>query len=86
MQLPEAWFVPCLRWALSGSLPSWRSGVDGACAKQPFYCPISHLPEGEHVWSCFQAVETTRQAAGPTQLEAAETLLGPMGSRGLDEN
>ena len=47
---------------------------------------ISLLREGEHVWSWFQAAETTSQAAVPTEPEAAQTLLGPMGSRGLGEN
>ena len=58
----------------------------GACAYQGFYCPISLITEVEHIASKFQAVETTRQAAGPTELEAAETILGPMGNRGLGEN
>ena len=44
------------------------------------------LPEGEHVWCWSQATETTNQAAGPTQPEAAQTLLGPRGSPGLGEN
>ena len=47
---------------------------------------ISLLCEGEHVWSGFNAEETTRHAAGPTEPEAAQTLLDPMGSLGLDEN
>ena len=37
------------------------------------------------MWICFQSAETTRQAAGPTEPESAQTLLGPMGSRGLGE-
>ena len=52
--------------------------VDVACANKAFSCQISLLPEGEHVWSWFQAAETTRQAAGLTEPEAAQTLLGPM--------
>ena len=42
--------------------------------------------EGEHVWGWFRAAETTSQAAVPTEAEAAQTLLGPMGSLGLGEN
>ena len=38
------------------------------------------------MWSWFQAAETTTQAAVPTEPEAAQTLLGPMGSLGLGEN
>ena len=47
---------------------------------------ISLLLEGEHVWSWFPAAETTSQAAVPTEPEAAQSLLGPMGSLGLGEN
>jgi hypothetical protein len=42
--------------------------------------------EGEGVWSWFPAAETTSQAAVPTETEAAQTLLGLMGSLGLGEN
>ena len=49
-------------------------------------CEISLLREGEHVWSWFQAAETTSQAAVPTEPEAAQTLLGPMGTLGQGEN
>ena len=41
--------------------------------------------EGEGVWSWFPAAETTSQAAVPTEPEAAQTFLGPMGSLGLGE-
>ena len=47
---------------------------------------ISLLREGEDAWSGFPAAETTSQAAVPTEPEAGQTLLGPMGSRGLGEN
>ena len=47
---------------------------------------ISLLREGEDVWSWFPAAETTSQAAVPTEPEAVQTFLGPMGSRGLGEN
>ena len=60
--------------------------VAGACANQAFSCRISLLPEGEHFWSWFQAAETTRQTAGITEPEEAQTLLGPMWNRGLGEN
>ena len=63
-----------------------KGGLLRASANQAFSCPITLLPEGEHVWSWFQAAETTHQAAGPTQPEAAQTIVGPMGSRGLGEN
>ena len=47
---------------------------------------ISLLREGEDVWICFQAAETTSEAAVPMEPEAAQTLLGPMESQGLGEN
>ena len=48
-------------------------------AKSAFSC------EGEDACSWFQALETTSQAAVPLEPEAAQTLLGPMGSLGLAE-
>ena len=60
--------------------------VAGACANQAFSCHISLLSKGEHVWSWFQAAETTRQTAWITEPEEAQTLLGPMWNRGLGEN
>ena len=49
-------------------------------------CHISLLRQGEHVLSWFQAADTTSPAAVPTEPEAAQPLLGPMGSLGLGEN
>ena len=61
-------------------------GVVRARANRASSCQISLLPEGEDVWSWFQAAETPSQTAVPTEPEAAQTLLGPMGSLGLREN
>ena len=61
-------------WVAMASAPRASSGQ------------ISLLHEGEDVWSWFQAAETISQAAVPTEPEAAQTLLGPMGSIGLGEN
>ena len=47
---------------------------------------ISLLREGEDIWRWFRAAETTSQAAVPMEPEAAQTIHGPMGSRGLGEN
>ena len=68
--------------------PSLAGGIwgVGASAHKAFSGPIRLLPEVEHVWSWFPAEETTSQAAVPTEPEAAQTLLGPMGSLGLGEN
>ena len=60
--------------------------VAGAYANKAFSCPISLLPEGELVWSWFQAHETTSQAAVPTEPEAAQKVLGPSGAEGYVRN
>ena len=57
-----------------------------ASANRASSVQISHLREGEDIWSCIKAAETTSQAAEPTEPEAALILLGPMGSLGLGEN
>ena len=44
------------------------------------------LGKEEDVRSWFPAAETTSQAAVPTEPEAAQTLLGPMGTLGQGEN
>ena len=61
-------------------------GVARARANRPSTFQNSLLHKGEDVRSWFQAVETTSQAAVPTEPEAAQSLLGPMGSLGLGEN
>ena len=38
------------------------------------------------MWIWFQPPENTSQAAVPTEPEAVQSLLGPMGSLGLGEN
>ena len=49
-------------------------------------CQVSLLRDGEHVWSWFQAADTTSQAAVTTETEAAQLHLGPLGSIELGEN
>ena len=61
-------------------------GVARAGARRVSSGKVSLLREGEDVWSWIKAAETTSQAAVPTEPEAAQTLLGPMGSIVLDEN
>ena len=61
-------------------------GVARASENRASSVQISHLREGEDVWSWFPAAETTSQAAVPTEPEAAQNLLGLMGSIGLREN
>ena len=61
-------------------------GVDRASVHRAYSGQISLLREGEDVWNSFPATETTSQAAVPTEPEAAQTLLGPMGSLELGEN
>jgi len=60
--------------------------VAGASANRAASCQISLLRQGEHVSSWFQPAETTSQAAAPREPEAAQTLLGPMGSIELGDN
>ena len=74
-ELGPRWGPPEL--ALGGLLGPVHTGLLGQ---------INLLREGEDVWSWFPAAETTSQAAVPTEPEAAQTLLGPLGSRGLGEN
>ena len=61
-------------------------GVARASAHRASSGQITLLREGEDFWSWFSAAETTRQAAVLKEPEAAQTLLGPMGRRGLGEN
>ena len=61
-------------------------GVVRARANRASSCQISLLHEAEDVWSWFQAADTTSQAAVSTEPEAAQGLLGPMGSLVLGEN
>ena len=60
-------------------------GVVRARANRASSCQISLLREAEDVWSWFQAADTTSQTAVPTEPEAAQSLLGPMGRLGLGE-
>ena len=60
-------------------------GVARASAHRASSSQISLLREGEDVWSWFTAAETTSQAAVPTEPEAVQSLLGPMGSLVLGE-
>ena len=61
-------------------------GVVRARVNRAFACQIILLREGEDVWNGFQSTETTSQVAVPKEPEAAQSLLGPMGSLGLWEN
>ena len=78
--------MPFRSLALGGSLPSWlRVGCLGQCT-QGFFRQNQHSLQKRRRLELVQAAETTRQAAVPTEPEAAQILLGPMGSRGLGEN
>ena len=82
-QLPEASFVPFLRWAhLDPSLAGEGLGA-GASAHKAFSGPIRLLPEGEHVWRWFPAPVTLGQAPVHREHGAAQTLLGRRASTGL---
>ena len=77
MQLPEASFVPFLRWALGGSLPTWRKRGAVARAHKAFSGPIRLLPKGEHIWSWFPALAMTCKAPVHREQEATQNLLVP---------
>ena len=85
MQLPEASFVPFLRWALVG--PSIACGMwfAGGSVHKAFSRPIRLLPEVSHVWSRFRAPSTTSKAPVHREQEAAQTLLDLMASTDLGE-
>ena len=87
MQLLQASFVPFQSYTIGGpTLALGYRWVDRAMAHWAYSSQIILLCQGEDTWSWFPAAETTSQAAVPTEPEAAQTLLGPMGSRGLGEN
>ena len=85
MQLPEASFVPFMRWALAASLHSWRKWGGGASAQKDFSGPIGLLTEVKHVWSWFPSLAMTCKAPVHTEQEEAQTILVPMASNGLGE-
>ena len=60
--------------------------VAGACANKAFSGQISLVPAGENVSNVFMAAETSRYAPRPKEPEAAQTILGTMGSTGSGEN
>ena len=45
MQLPEASFLPFLRWALGGSVPSWRNVGWWSQGSQGLFRPDPHSPQ-----------------------------------------
>ena len=62
-----------------------ESWAGGALAHKAFSGPIRLLPEVEHIWSRFPGPATTSKVPVHREQEAAQTLLGPMGSLGLGE-
>ena len=87
MQLLEARFVLFRDSPFVG--PTLHLGygwVERASTIKAFLCQISLLCQGEDAWSWSPAAETTSQAAVAMEPEAAQTILGPMGSLGLGEN
>ena len=85
MELPEASFVPFLKWALGGFPLVSEKWAGGASAQKDFSGPICILPKREHVWSCLAAAATTTKAPVHREKEVAQTLLVPMESNGLGE-
>ena len=85
MQLPEASFVPFLRWALLGPSLDGRMWGAGASAQKAFSDPIRLLPEVEHLWSWFPALAMPCKAPVHREQEAAQNLLVPMARNLLGE-
>ena len=83
MPLPEASLGPFVRWAQVLISLAGSGLIDGACANKAFRCQILLLHDGEHVWSGFEATETTSKPQLPTEQEAAQTLLCPWRAEGL---
>ena len=67
--------------------PSLAGEGWGAVATEhnAFSGPIHLLLKGEHVWRWFPAPGTTSKALVGREQEAAQTLLGPRASTGLEE-
>ena len=76
MQLSEPRFEEWLRWGLRADFPSWLRGNATACIQMAFSCQPLLRHEGEHIWSGFPSQETTSNAAGPREPQAAQTLFG----------
>ena len=86
MQLLEARFGRLVDRPSVAPEHAGSGGVARASSHRASSGQITLLREGEDVWSWVPAAEITRQAAVPTEPAAAQTLHGPMGSRGLGEN
>ena len=85
MQLPETSLVPFLRWAIGGSLHSWRKlGWCGQCT-QGLFRPHAPSPQTTAPLGWFPAPESTSKAPVHREQAAAQTLLFPMASRDLGE-
>ena len=85
MQLPEASFVPFLRWSLRAdglSLPKedcWGEGTQGIFR-------LNHPASLRGTrWEWVSSTGNHWQPAEPTEQEVAQTLLGLVESRGLGE-
>src|SRR5512147_1038439 len=78
MKLPEPSFVPFLRWALAGSLPSWRNvGCWGRCTQGLFW-PLPPSPQRSAHLELVSSSSNDLQTPVHREQEAAQTLLLPM--------
>ena len=85
MLLPEASFVPFLRWDLPDPSLAGKMWDVGASAHKAFSGPIRLLPKAEHIWSWLPALAMNCKAPVHRELEAAQSLLVHMASNGLGE-
>ena len=69
-------------------VPPWLAmgGLQGPVETRPFHAKSAFSAKENTFGVGFQLRSPTSQAAVPTEPEAAQTLLGPMGSLELGEN
>ena len=85
MQLSEASFVPLMRWAFGADGPSWpREDCWGEGTKGIFRTNHHGSVRGTG-WEWVSSTGSTSKHAVPTEQEAAQTILGPIESRGQGE-
>ena len=76
IQHSEPRLEPWVRWGLGAEFPSWLRENCWGLRPEGIFRPTPLRHEGEHIWSGFPAQETTSNAAGPREPEAAQTLFG----------
>ena len=85
MKLPEPSFVPFLRWALAGSLPSWRNvGCWGRCTQGLFW-PLPPSPQRRAHLELVSSSRDHQHSPSAKGAVGSQNFLGPKASRDLGE-